>query len=339
MHYHLLPFIEQGNMHNDSATLTGLPAPLAAGLTGFSFALWPFAGTDTPAQGGLGIPINVFGLPDGALSGNPSVVPVYARAVKTYLCPSDPTVTKDGTYAPQFGAGVTTNSPGNVFGQSSYAGNVQVYCRCTRVTGPSLEMSTLFGLPAGTIWPVGQFDLGLGGDVASQGEPTIPGTFQDGMSNTILYAEKFAHCFSPNAQAAITAGGGAAQGWAFDGGNLWAYDWLDQAGGRPAVFAPLHPGFANSSYAQLVGFAGFTEATPFLGLPSPNPTFPTNTYQYIPVDGINCNPVMASTAHAGGIVVCMADGSCRTIGPSIDPITWWALCTPQSGEPILPGTF
>lgn len=51
-----------------------------------------------------------------------------------------------------------------------------------------------------------------------------------------------------------------------------------------------------------------------------------------PFDSGACDPGRASTAHPGGIQVCLADGSVRTISPGISPETWWAACTPSGGE-------
>lgn len=45
-----------------------------------------------------------------------------------------------------------------------------------------------------------------------------------------------------------------------------------------------------------------------------------------------CTPTRASTSHAGGIAVGMADGSVRTLSSGLDGGLWWALCTPAGGE-------
>jgi hypothetical protein len=46
----------------------------------------------------------------------------------------------------------------------------------------------------------------------------------------------------------------------------------------------------------------------------------------------NCDPTRAATAHPGGIVVGLADGSVRTLSPSLSGATWWAAVTPSGGE-------
>jgi len=40
----------------------------------------------------------------------------------------------------------------------------------------------------------------------------------------------------------------------------------------------------------------------------------------------------ASTAHTGGMNVCMGDGSVRNLSPGISGNTWWASCTPAAGD-------
>ena len=42
----------------------------------------------------------------------------------------------------------------------------------------------------------------------------------------------------------------------------------------------------------------------------------------------NCDPTLASTSHPGGIQVGLADGSVRTLSPSMSGFTWWSAVTP-----------
>ena len=46
----------------------------------------------------------------------------------------------------------------------------------------------------------------------------------------------------------------------------------------------------------------------------------------------NCDPTRASTPHGGGILVGLADGSGRTLAPTMSGKTWWAAVTPAGGE-------
>jgi prepilin-type N-terminal cleavage/methylation domain-containing protein len=122
----------------------------------------------------------------------------------------------------------------------------------------------------------------------------------DGTSNTILYAEKYARCTSTSL--------------ALDGGNLWAYCASGVFDLPPPMEPPYklyHPGFGGGPYTMGPGSRFQVQPSPFLG---------------------NCDPRLASTAHAGGMMVCLADGSVRTLAPSMSGTTWWAVVTPSGGE-------
>ncbi|MCE9567102.1 MAG: DUF1559 domain-containing protein [Planctomycetes bacterium] len=45
-----------------------------------------------------------------------------------------------------------------------------------------------------------------------------------------------------------------------------------------------------------------------------------------------CDPKLASTPRASGILVGLGDGSGRFVSASIEPAAWWAACTPDQGE-------
>jgi len=132
----------------------------------------------------------------------------------------------------------------------------------------------------------------------------------DGTSNTILKAEKYARCANPTLPAFS------------DGGTAWAYctsiafPWLP-----PPMVLPgkaFGPGFAIPALAARG---------------APNAIGPGSKFQVQPTPFLgNCDPTRASTAHAGGIQVGLADGSVRTLAPSLNPDTWWAAVTPSGGE-------
>jgi len=115
--FHLLPYVEQDNLYKATASPVG----------GNPTFYWPWVNN------------------------------AYSNAVKTYVCPSDPSVTSGGK--------AQNTDP---WGASSYACNAQVF---------------------GTV-------NATGGLTDWEGAARIPATFQDGTSNTLLYAEKFANCNS-----------------------------------------------------------------------------------------------------------------------------------------------
>ncbi len=45
-----------------------------------------------------------------------------------------------------------------------------------------------------------------------------------------------------------------------------------------------------------------------------------------------CSPAVPQTPHRGGMLAGLADGSVRTLSPSISPATYWAAMTPAGGE-------
>src|SRR5262249_36678090 len=91
----------------------------------------------------------------------------FNQRVPIYNCPSDPSTDTDGN---------SVGKSGNPNKACSYACNAQVFG----------TVNTAGGL---TSW---------------YGAPRIPATFQDGTSNTVIFAEKFGRCGST--------------------GNLWGYD-------------------------------------------------------------------------------------------------------------------
>jgi prepilin-type N-terminal cleavage/methylation domain-containing protein len=127
----------------------------------------------------------------------------------------------------------------------------------------------------------------------------------DGTSHTILFAEKYPRCSSTS--------------MALDGGNMWAYC----ASGVIDLPPPMEPPFKPfSSGFAIAGYFG-----------NPNAIGPASIFQVQPTPG-KCDPTRASTAHSAGMLVCLADGSVRTLSRGMSGATWWAAVTPSGGEAL-----
>jgi prepilin-type N-terminal cleavage/methylation domain-containing protein len=135
----------------------------------------------------------------------------------------------------------------------------------------------------------------------------------DGTSNTILHAEKYARCSNMYMAPAF-----------MDGGCAWAYSGVGLFPWQPPPISPPRLGF--QPFFAIRGFAANG---------APNAIGEGSIFKVQPTAG-NCDPTRASTAHAGGIQVGLADGSVRTLAPTMSGKTWWAAVTPAGGE--VPGS-
>jgi prepilin-type N-terminal cleavage/methylation domain-containing protein len=191
---------------------------------------------------------------------------------------------------------VTIYWPGN---NSVYSQSVPTFlCPSDPSVGPG-GVVTVSGISWGASSYAANVQVGAGGPGNPQGHTRLL-AITDGTSNTILYAEKYALCTSTSL--------------ALDGGNLWAYCATAVFDLPPPMEPPYklyHPSFGGGPYTSGPGSRFQVQPTPFLG---------------------NCDPRRASTAHDGGMMVCLADASVRTLAPSLSGTTWWAAMTPAGGE-------
>jgi len=78
-----------------------------------------------------------------------------------------------------------------------------------------------------------------------------------------------------------------------------------------------------SRRATFADFEGYADNVPKNGV------IPSVTFQVTPK---NCDSWTAQTAHSAGMLVALADGSCRMVGVGISPSTYWAAVTPAGGD-------
>ena len=150
--------------------------------------------------------------------------------------------------------------------------------------------------------------------VAGQNNPPSPqgktriAEITDGLSNTILHAEKYARCSNTTMALPFRDGGTA---WAYCAGPF--FPWLPPPMNPPGK--AFNTGFCVHVFAAL----------------APDVVGPGSKFQVQPREG-NCDPTRAATAHASGIQVGLADGTVRTLAPSLSGTTWWFAVTPSGGE-------
>jgi prepilin-type N-terminal cleavage/methylation domain-containing protein len=239
----------------------------------YFFHLLPYLEQDNLYGSALG-PVR-FPLPDGLTTvyypGNNNV---YSRRVAGFLCPSDPSVEPGGVVMVD----------GVSFGACSYAHNGMV---------------------------IGINDLSTYPPTSNPQGKTRITDIQDGASNTILHAEKYARCSNTTMAPAFR-----------DGGTAWAYCTSPLFPWQPPPMNPPYQGFGP----------GFCVAA-FVARGAPNAIGPGSKFQVQPTPFLgNCDPTRAATAHAGGIQVGLADGSVRTLAPGLSGATWAAAVTRAGGE-------
>ena len=151
------------------------------------------------------------------------------------------------------------------------------------------------GVPNFTSYPIN-------GQLFNGHRYSLNGGVSDGTSNTIALAEHYAY-----------------------GCSGVGFDWLF------TVFVPLPWGDDPRGGIQIRRARRATFADEELGDYVPGRPNPTKTFQVRP-SLADCDPGLAQTANTGGMLVALADGSVRTLAPSMSSATYWAAITPAGGE-------
>jgi hypothetical protein len=330
----MLPFFEANTVYKNSAAVLGT----TPGTANTIFA------PGLPAPASVGAPGNWAGYNSQ-----------FSVPIKTFICPSDPSNPQSGVVADLTLAGLAGSTSVDAIGgtgyftlwaTSSYAFNGQVLLGVDRNPadgGPGGRPSTIgFSAVGPTYSASGTWNAGFGYFNGSGAEldagATIGRSFPDGLSNTVLMAEKYAQC--NNALFAATNG--------FDGGSYWAYSSVGTTGPDPSQIAgfaagfpsatgclpdnsPVYPGFAITFWDQPPSPLAGPGLMISIG-PGSKPV-----YSPIPFQGAasQCDPRVASTAHIA-MQVGMADGSVRGVNSGVSGATWWAAVTPNGGETLGP---
>lgn len=227
---------------------------------------------------------------------------------------------------------VITNTPGNGYGNPffhllPYLEQTALYQKSTLPFPPSWRVSSFGGLsttplkiyvcPAdptvhspglAMLGPLGQADRWAAGCYAANVQ--VFGVLSNPLTGTVLNYQGYSRIpasFPDGAsQTILFAEKYATCG---KGGSLWdAYD-----SAPSGVTFHYQPMVANQF--------GFGNAA----------VGPGSLFQLKPTPPV-CNPALAQTAHNGGILVGLADGSVRSVNSGVSGATWWAAFTPSTGD-------
>jgi prepilin-type N-terminal cleavage/methylation domain-containing protein len=228
--------------------------------------LLPFVEQDTLYKSSLGP------FPGGYTAyAPPLIAAVYNTPVKTFQCPADPSLAN--------GAPSGMTEGGASYGCNFFAFGNAVGGYPNGVGKPPYAVSS---------W-------------SWFGTNSIPASFTDGTSGTILFTEKYARCEYPPGS---TTGGGTM--WSHPGVNSGQSWW-------PVVEAPDCAKYNKNCYGLTQGAVFQLRPRPFIG---------------------GCDWTRAATGHTGGIEVGLADGSVRSVSQSVSYTTWWYAFTPAGDEAL-----
>jgi prepilin-type processing-associated H-X9-DG protein len=221
--------------------------------------------------------------------------------IKTYVCPTDPTR----------GLNPATDwFPGDI----SYGGNFQVFGE--RRTPPYNAASQL--------------------NFASEwdGKGSIPATFADGTSNTIVFGEKLAYCPGTKRNAGaifqIPSISNGPPNSSNNVGGTWWMRGVFRSGALTggSISAGTPDSFPGDRLSAVFGGGRAADGTRwYTGIDSMFQSQPAPLTQQGP-----CDRGVASGYHSGGINIGLGDGSVRFVRAGLNPVTWWSAMTPDRGE-------
>ena len=250
-------------------------------------------------------------------------VPLREAAVKTFVCPVDPTVEGAGVFTAQ-----AVNFPYNATAPNRISVNGTPYGAATyAINGQVVTARMDSGHP-------------INGSMALI-------KITDGTSNTLLFAERMAFCNGreypqPNATPHLADGSVTWSIWTRGGKNTTNSNWAD---GAPA--APLPPtaytttpdGYTwwdNALFDAPYRTPGSTNNGPG---PRTDPNFRQNWDGGVVNPGgiqgsprpLQCDYRRLQAMHGNVMIAGLADGSVRTVQSSISANTWQIVCNPKDG--------
>jgi prepilin-type N-terminal cleavage/methylation domain-containing protein/prepilin-type processing-associated H-X9-DG protein len=216
-------------------------------------------------------------------------------SVKTFTCPSDPS----------FNGGLAKNIPGT---PNPNAANGQPWAvGSIAANGPAFARYTAStcGGPQYGVKVSDQLTLQSGFDGCHQMK-LVPGDrrrlvsdYTDGLSNTIMFAEKLANCFNPLSS------------YYYAASTAWGFRDTNNAERWPAI---SYDPFVQTAWSEMGDTKG----------PKPLPSL--NAW-----NGGDCYGRRSSSAHPSGVNVALADGSTRNVSYAVGTTTWWHASTPANG--------
>lgn len=197
------------------------------------------------------------------------------RVIDDLICPDEPSL------GSSTGRGATTQGSADKWGITNYALNYFVF------GNPFVEN-------AGPPFP-NDVEARLQGATKFQ-------MIEDGLSNTIFFAERYGTCVEDGN---VDGPRAAASLWS-DSNNRW----------RPA--------FCINNFSQI---PSETQDQYFANSPTG-----CYLFQTAPRWDSGCFPDRAQSPHAGGILVGMGDASVQFLNESTDPVVWHRACDPRDGN-------
>jgi prepilin-type N-terminal cleavage/methylation domain-containing protein len=154
----------------------------------------------------------------------------------------------------------------------------------------------------------------------------------DGTSNTLMFAEGYAKCgYSATYDYSQYYGPGSYYKYTSNTTRVWNYDNLIYSYEYTVKYQQNNKN-ANPPVPYIYEYSYTGTTYPYFYSYSYDPKTQQNVPFQVKPAPDNCYTGGAQATTSGGLLVCLCDGSVRTVSPSISLTTWSAAFTPQGGE-------